>query len=84
MDIWTDGTILPELALVESAKILRKHLNPFVQYYDLGTERITTDISVTSSVDEELIRKLNMSVTELDLSVRANNCLESAELRTVG
>lgn len=84
MDIWTDGTILPELALVESAKILRKHLNPFVQYFDLGTERITADISDSSSVDEELIRKLNMSVTELDLSVRANNCLESAELRTVG
>ncbi len=84
MDIWTDGTILPELALVESAKILRKHLNPFVQYFDLGTERISTDVSVSSSVDEELIRKLNMSVTELDLSVRANNCLESAELRTVG
>ena len=84
MDIWTNGTILPELALVESAKILRKHLNPFVQYFDLGSERITADVSVSSSVDEELIRKLNMSVNELDLSVRANNCLESAELRTVG
>ena len=36
--ITTDGTILPEMALVEASKILRKHLNPFIQYYELGKE----------------------------------------------
>ena len=36
LEIWTKGTVRPEHALVEAAKILRKHLNPFVQYYDLG------------------------------------------------
>ena len=36
MEIWTDGTVGPEMALVESAKILRKHLSPFVNYFELG------------------------------------------------
>ena len=36
LEIWTDGTIGPEMALVEAAKILRKHLNPFVQYTEPG------------------------------------------------
>jgi len=84
MDIWTDGTVSPDLALVEGAKILRKHLNPFVQYFELGEELVSAEASAAASVDEELIRKLNMSVTELDLSVRASNCLESADIRTVG
>ena len=84
MDIWTDGTIVPELALVEAAKILRKHLNPFVQYFQLGAERVSLEANVAATVDDELIRKLGMPIAELDLSVRAGNCLESAEIRTVG
>ena len=36
MEIWTNGSVAPEMALVEAAKILRKHLNPFVQYSELG------------------------------------------------
>lgn len=86
IEVWTDRTISPEMALVEAAKILRKHLNPFVQYFDLG-EAVATEApvpSVTEEVDEELQRKLNMSVQELDLSVRANNCLESAQINNVG
>ena len=39
LEIWTNGSIHPEMALVESAKILRKHLNPFVQYSELGSAR---------------------------------------------
>src|SRR6059058_105754 len=38
MEIWTNGTVSPQMALVEAAKILRKHLNPFVQYTDPGSE----------------------------------------------
>ena len=37
LEIWTNGSLGPEMALVESAKILRKHLNPFVQYNELGS-----------------------------------------------
>ncbi len=96
MEIWTKGTISPEMALVEAAKILRKHLNPFVQYFDIGTKvvpaEVLTPVDVSQvgteehpvDVDEALQQKLNMSIAELDLSVRANNCLESARINTVG
>ncbi|MCC6321439.1 MAG: DNA-directed RNA polymerase subunit alpha [Phycisphaerales bacterium] len=83
MDIWTNGTVTPEMALVEAAKILRKHLNPFVQYFDIGNELVSEDAAKAAGVDEELIRKLNMPISELDLSVRASNCLESARITTV-
>ncbi len=83
MDIWTDGTVAPDMVLVEASKILRKHLNPFVQYFDVGTQQVSQEASAAASVDESLIRKLNMPVSELDLTVRAANCLESAKVRTI-
>lgn len=83
MEIWTNGTVTPEMALVEAAKIMRKHLNAFVQYFELGTERVSDEAAAAASVDDELIRKLNMPIAELDLSVRASNCLESARIQTV-
>ncbi len=89
LEIWTNGTITPDLALVEAAKILRKHVNPFVQYFELGDETVTGSQIVEAeaeepAVDEELAQKLNMPTQELELSVRANNCLESAKTETVG
>ncbi|MBG82913.1 MAG: DNA-directed RNA polymerase subunit alpha [Phycisphaerae bacterium] len=83
LDIWTDGTISPDMALVESAKILRKHLNPFVQFGEIGTSVVSEEAAAVAAVDEELINKLNMSVMDLDLTVRANNCLETAQVETV-
>ncbi|MBT8486421.1 MAG: DNA-directed RNA polymerase subunit alpha [Phycisphaerales bacterium] len=83
MDVWTDGTTSPELILVEAAKILRKHLNPFVQYFELGGTQVSAEASAAASVDEDLIRKLNMRLADLDMSVRASNCLESAQINTV-
>lgn len=86
--IWTNGVIGPEMALVESAKILRKHLNPFVQYFEPGpgVPIITGGGDTGASIgSNELLRhKLGMSLAELDLSVRATNCLESEGITTVG
>jgi DNA-directed RNA polymerase subunit alpha len=84
MEIWTNGTVAPEMAVVEAGKILRKHINPFVQYFDIGEERVSEEAAAAATVDEELIRKLNMNISELELSVRASNCLESARIDTVG
>lgn len=90
LEIWTNGTVTPEMALVEAAKILRKHVNPFVQYFDLGEETVPEQViseekaDEKEEVDEELIEKLKMPVQELELSVRASNCLESAKIQTVG
>ncbi|MFM1936325.1 MAG: DNA-directed polymerase subunit alpha [Planctomycetota bacterium] len=83
MDIWTNGTVTPDMAMVEAAKILRKHLNPFVQYDAIGAERVPVEIAAANDADLELFRKLAMPISDLDLSVRASNCLEGGKLRFV-
>jgi DNA-directed RNA polymerase subunit alpha len=85
MEIWTNGTITPEMAMVEAAKILRKHLNPFVQYFEVGEQVIEAGVSDRQQeVDLELQKKLSMPIHELELSVRSSNCLEAARIETVG
>jgi len=81
LEVWTNGSIGPEMAVVESAKILRKHLNPFVQYQELGSQVHAPDKG--DGGDPVLEAKLNMSVLELNLSVRASNCLESERIDSV-
>lgn len=86
LEIWTNGTISPEMALVEAAKILRKHINPFVQYFELGEETVSGGVpqeEPEKKMDEELEAKLNTPIQELELSVRASNCLESVKVETV-
>jgi DNA-directed RNA polymerase subunit alpha len=83
LEIWTNGSIGPEMALVESAKILRKHLNPFVQYSELGPRIHAPGRGLSVGGDPATDSKLNMSVAELKLSVRATNCLESENINTV-
>ena len=90
LEIWTNGTITPEMALIEAAKILRKHLNPFVTYREPGPElppeaglRGMMEATGYAPVDLELEEKLNRSLAELNLSVRATNCLESEGINTV-
>jgi DNA-directed RNA polymerase subunit alpha len=87
MEIWTNGTVTPQMAIVEGAKIMRKHLNPFIQYAEPGPEVPVEDKielgAPAEQVDHELERKLNMSLAELELSVRATNCLESEGITTV-
>jgi DNA-directed RNA polymerase subunit alpha len=86
LEIWTNGTVTPEMALVEAAKILRKHINPFVQYFEIGEETVAGEVpqeTQEEQVDEELEAKLNTPIQELELSVRASNCLESVKIETV-
>ena len=83
LEIWTNGSIHPEMALVEAAKIFRKHLNPFVQYSELGPRVHSPARSGDNSVDAALEQKLNMSLAELKLSVRAGNCLEGENINSV-
>lgn len=87
LEIWTDGSIMPEMALVEAGKILRKHINPFVQYFEIGEETVEetelAEVEQGTKVDEQLIEKLKMPIQELELSVRASNCLEASHIETV-
>lgn len=88
LEIWTKGTVAPEDAMVEAGKILRKHLNPFVQYHELGQDQAAADAAaapaVQPQIDAELMRKLQMPLRELDLSVRSSNCLDAVNIMTVG
>ena len=83
LEIWTNGSIHPEMALVESAKILRKHLNPFVQYSELGPRVHAPARGGAIGGDGAMESKLSMSLAELKLSVRAMNCLETEQIHTV-
>jgi len=83
IETWTNGTVTPEMALVEASKILRKHLNPFVQYFEMGEAIASAEASAAAEMEEATRRKLEMPIGELDLGVRASNCLESARINTV-
>jgi DNA-directed RNA polymerase subunit alpha len=79
IDIWTDGTTSPEEALSLAAKVLSEHLNLFI---DLTEHATTVEIMVEKEENEkERIRE--MSIEELELSVRSSNCLRRANIDTV-
>jgi len=89
LEIWTNGTVSPEMALVEASKILRKHLNPFIQYTEIGhslqsDSGLSAEEGLLTTDIEEKRRKLEMPVSSLDLSARAQNCLEGQDIKTVG
>ncbi|MBD5426505.1 MAG: DNA-directed RNA polymerase subunit alpha [Treponema sp.] len=80
LEVWTDGTINPDDALAEAAKIAKDHFSIFVNFND-------SDFGASDDVDEgdERIRQLlNTPVEELELSVRSSNCLKNANIRTIG
>ena len=83
LKIWTDGRVTPKAALHEAAAILRHHLNVFDS---VSTAKVEFD-EKTEEVDQEknrLLKLLGMSVNELELSVRAANCLNNANILTLG
>ncbi len=75
LEIWTDGTVTPEMALVEAAKILRKHLNPFVGYTKPDCDVALPAVADVFAVEAPLESRLGMLVADLRLSGRAANCL---------
>lgn len=86
LDIWTNGTVLPERALVEGSKILRRHLNPLVKYFELGSELLKPRLPVAPQAPPEdagLREVLDRPISFLELSVRASNCLESENISTI-
>lgn len=83
IEIWTDGRVSPEDALTMSAAILRHHLDVFVSY-DKDLIEFEASEKQIDQEKEELRKKLNISVNEIELSVRAANCLNNANITTVG
>jgi DNA-directed RNA polymerase subunit alpha len=84
LDVWTDGRVEPEEALKTAGAVLRRHLDVFVDY--AGEETLEFEDNGKRDADErERLKKLlNMSVNEIELSVRAANCLNNANISTVG
>jgi len=83
IEIWTDGRITPEDALVQSSSILKKHFEPFYAY-DENAVAFDETPQAQSQENQKLKKLLNMSVNEIELSVRAANCLNNANITTVG
>ncbi len=86
MEVWTNGTLCPEDTLVEAGLILRKHLNPFVMYHELG-DKVVTPLQplpeARVSEGSALTELLDKPVSVLNLSARAGNCLDSARIGTL-
>lgn len=82
IEVTTDGRIKPADAVRQAAKILMDHLAVFVGATGKGSDDAPPVI--TNAEDEALLRKLLRSVHELELSVRSQNCLNNADIRTLG
>jgi DNA-directed RNA polymerase subunit alpha len=80
LDVWTNGSISPEEAVKESAKILARHVDMFV---NLGQRAESLGIAV-SGKEEAKESILEMSIDDLELSARSSNCLKKAGIKTVG
>ncbi len=80
VDVWTNGSVTPRDAVSLSAKLIRDHLNIFINLEDAG------DLQLDASADQPhaaLNENLDKSVEELELSVRSYNCLKNANIRTI-
>ena len=83
IEIWTDGRVSPQDALLQASGILRHHLDVFVNYDENAIE--FEEAVLKQDEEKSKIKKLlSMSVNEIELSVRAANCLNNANLTTVG
>jgi DNA-directed RNA polymerase subunit alpha len=80
LNVWTNGSITPEDAVKESAKILARHVDMFV---NLGQRSESLGISV-SGKEEAKESVLEMNIEDLELSARSSNCLKKAGIKTVG
>ncbi len=80
MEVWTDGSITPEDAIAYSAKILKEQLAVFINF----DERISANDESSASSVSDLNENLFKNIEDLELSVRATNCLKSADISVVG
>ena len=83
LEVWTDGRITPDEALKQSASIIKYHLDVFDQVSEDSVE-FESEQAEVSEEQNKLRKLLNMSVNEIELSVRAANCLNNANITTVG
>ena len=83
LEVWTDGRISPDDALTQASAILQHHLDVFVGY-DKNAVEFEEVVDKQDEEKTKLKKLLNMSVNEIELSVRAANCLNNDNITTVG
>ncbi len=81
-EVTTDGSVAPEDALAQAAQILRDHVNMFI-HMDAEPQPVVEEKEVDAEV-QRIRELLSQSVDELDLSVRAHNCLKAANIKNIG
>ena len=80
LEIWTDGSILPQDALGIAAKVIKEQMNVFINFEEEEEEEYEEEIEQREDFNENLYR----SVEELELSVRSANCLKNADINFIG
>jgi len=79
LEIWTDGTAIPQDALAFAAKILKEQVTPFINFEEEEEEVEKEEKEEEEKINENLFR----SVSELELSVRSSNCLKNANIKHI-
>jgi DNA-directed RNA polymerase subunit alpha len=79
LEVWTNGAMGPEEALLYASNILQRHLDVFVNYGELPEEEEEEEVE-----DKEFLDMIHKPISELELSVRSANCLEAANIKTIG
>ena len=80
LEIWTDGSLVPEDAMAYAAKILKEQMNPFINFEEEPEPLEEEEVEVEEKLNENLFRP----VSELELSVRSANCLKNANITLIG
>ncbi|MFH1854299.1 MAG: DNA-directed RNA polymerase subunit alpha [Candidatus Omnitrophota bacterium] len=81
LEIWTNGSVEPKEALLYASHILKNHLDVFSR---LGEVEVEEEEKEETEADKELLEKLKLPVSELELSVRSSNCLREANIKVIG
>lgn len=84
LEVWTDGSVRPDDAVAYAAKILKEHMNIFINFEEPSEPEIAEEMAVESIERDNINENLFRSVEELELSVRSANCLKNADIRTIG
>ena len=80
LEVWTDGSVLPEDAVAYAAKILKEQLDPFINFSEIEEEEEEHEIPKEEDINDVLLRH----VDDLELSVRSANCLKNAGINLIG
>ncbi len=80
LEVWTDGSIMPEDAIAYAARILKEQLEAFINFDEVEEEEVPREVEEKEKVNENLFK----SVEELELSVRSANCLKNAGIQFIG